>query len=146
MLQNAILFKSVKLSARVLNKGQFYFLRIYFINKFSRCRHFYWEQKGISSNYIFLVKIRNVEAEARGASEGEAFLVYLEAEASKTEARKCLLLQKVFESFIFQLEKYLKQRMGTRGPRPKGGPLSVRIFDFICWYIRPNFEKFPDKH
>ena len=41
---------------------------------------------------------RDVEAEAGGASGGEAFFESLEAEASKIRLR--LLLRKVFENFI----------------------------------------------
>ena len=56
------------------------------------------------------LRTRDVEAEAGGASGGRKFLESLEAEASKMEARRRLRLRlrRVFESFIFQPEKFLK--------------------------------------
>ena len=53
-----------------------------------------------------LAKIRDVEAEAGGASGGEAFSEYLEAEAksSKIRLRLHLRLRRVFENFIFNVK------------------------------------------
>ena len=54
---------------------------------------------------------RNVEAEAGGASGGEAFLESLKAEAEASKTRLRLHLRKGFENFIFSAEKQFGRKI-----------------------------------